>query len=234
MMAKDCNPPTTSPRWMHDNASARSSLYGLLALVFRDRPTPELVAQLGAPPLAGILDNLGYDVATALCGELESVAARLGEEYTRVFVGPGQHAPLYASVYHEGEGKLWGDSTVRVKRFIEALGLSFADNWESIPDHIAIQLELMQRLTAHEAQLYLGQIASVPAHHQENQDEQLRRCLEVEEQFLRDNLCKWVPQFCDHILKITNASFYREMAKLAKSIVLADMERVATGRAQED
>lgn len=219
---------TAPPEDTARQASRRSNCYGLLALVFRDAPSPQIVAQLRAPPLAEAFSDLGYDAAADLAGDLEAVTDRLREEYTRTFIGPGPHVSLYASVHHKNEGQLWGDSTVRAKCFIEATGLSFEGNWDSIPDHVAIELELMQRLTAHEAELRAGG-ASVAAPPGEDPDEQLRRCLEVEEKFLLDHLRVWVPKFCDRVSGTSRSLFYREMAKLTKSTVLSDVEWAAAG-----
>ena len=207
-------------------ASDRSDCYGLLALIFRDGPTSQIVTQLRSPLLAEALGRLGYDVAEDLAGEPKAVAERLGEEYARVFVGPGPHVSPYASVHRDGEGQLWGDSTVRVKRFVEAVGLSFEGNWDSIPDHITVEFELMQRLTAHETELW-AQAASAGAAEREKMTGQLCQCLQMEEEFLRDHLCAWVPRFCDRVLSIPTGPFYRQMARLTKSIVFPDLELIA-------
>lgn len=221
-MNKNSQSPLPPADEMDRQAESRSNCYGLLALVFRDAPTSEVVRQFRSPPLAEALSCFGYDVASDLAGELEAVTERLREEYTRTFASPGAPALPYGSMHDEKEGRLWGDSTVRVKRFIEATGLSFEHDWDSIPDHIAIELELMQRLTAYEAKLW-GQRTTAPAHGKENVDDQLGRCLEVEEEFLRDHLCRWLPQFCDRVSENSAALFYGEMARLAKSFVLSDI-----------
>ncbi len=222
-------PPAGLADEMRRLASSRSNCYGLLALVFRDAPTSEVVAQLRTPPLADALEHLGCDVAKDLAGELGVVTERLREEYTGTFVGPGPHVSPYGSVNHDGEGRLWGDSTVRVKRFIEATGLSFEGNWDSIPDHIAIELELMQWLAAHEAQLW-AQSTQGPAHGREDALEGLRRCLQAQEEFLRDNVCTWVPQFCDRVREGSTSLFYRNMARLTKTMVLSELEQIGAAR----
>ncbi|MHC4544168.1 MAG: TorD/DmsD family molecular chaperone [Planctomycetota bacterium] len=209
----------------YKQAVSRSNCYGLLALVFRDTPTSEIVSQLRTPLLADILVRLGYDIVQNLAGELEPVTKRLCEQYTQVFVGPGPHVSPYASAHHDHEGRLWGDSTVWVKRFIETTGLSFRNNWGSIPDHIAIELELMQRLTAHEAQLWLSGLSD-PSHNNKNLDKQLCQCLHVQEQFLCDHLCVWIPQFCGRVLEASTSIFYTEMVKLTKSVVISDAEQI--------
>jgi TorA maturation chaperone TorD len=213
----------------HNWAVSRSNCYGLLALVFRDTPTPKVLEQLRSPLLTEALGRLGYDAAEDLAGDLEAVTERLSEEFTRTFVGPGAIVSLYASVNYEDEGQLWGDSTVWVKRFIETTGLSFKDNWGSIPDHIAIELELMQRLTAHEAQLWTSRNSGV-SRNKKDIDGQLCQCLEVQQRFLGEHLCKWAPRFCERIIKTCTSLFYREMANLTKSILASDIEETATAQ----
>ncbi len=166
------------------------------------------------------------NIARDIAGGLEAVTERLSEQYAQIFVGPGPHVSPYASVHVSHEARLWGDSTVWVKRFVETTGLSFKSSWGSIPDHIAIELELMQRLTAHEAQLW-GQIASAHSNEKKNADKRLSRCLQAQENFLRDHLCKWVPQFCKRVLETSTSFFYQKMARLAKSITFSDVDQVA-------
>ncbi|KKO11050.1 hypothetical protein LCGC14_0015250 [marine sediment metagenome] len=211
-------------------ALSRSHCYGLLALVLRGPPTEQIVEQLRSPPLAEVLGELGCDVAGNFAGELGAVTQRLAEDYTRLFVGPGPHVSPYASVNDDREGQLWGESTARVKRFIEQTGLSFEGDWDSIPDHIAIELEFMQRLTAHEADL-CAQRTGGPKSNQQEIDRQLHRCRQIQHQFLHEHLSRWVPQFCDHILKLTNASFYREMAKLIQALIACDLQQTAAQEA---
>ena len=135
---KDAAPRSLSTDQWRDQALSRSNCYGLSALVFRDTPTGDLVTQLRDPPLTEALSALGYDVDKYLAGELEAVTASLQEQFTQTFLGPGPHVSLYASIHTDGVGQLWGDSTVWVKRFIEQTGLCFRNDWDSIPDHIAI------------------------------------------------------------------------------------------------
>lgn len=214
------------PDEMRQQAAGRSNCYGLLALLFRDTPTPEVVARLRTPPLADALRDFGYDAAEELAGEPEAVAERLREEYTRVFIGPGSHVSLYASVHRSEEGQLWSDSTVRLKRFVEATGLSFEGHWDGIPDHVAVELELMQRLTAHEAELW-AQMEEAPACDKDNLSVKLTRCLEAEDEFLREHLCMWIPQFCGRVSDQATLLLYGKLAVLTETVVLSDAEQVA-------
>ncbi len=211
-------------------ASDRSNCYGLFALVFRDVPAPEVVAALRAPPSAATFVDLGYDAADDLAGELQTVTDRLCEEYTHIFVGPGPHISPYGSVHQSDEGALWGDSTVRVKRFIETVGLTFQGDWDSIPDHVSVELELMQTLAAHEAQLW-ARFSEEPERGSQDGIEQLTQCLRAEEEFLRDHVCRWVPRFCGRASERARLPFYGEMARLAGSAVAADLEHVDAAKA---
>ncbi len=203
---------------LSQQAISRSNCYGLLALIFRDVLTSEIISRLRTGSLVKALSHLGFEVTDELTGDLEEVTQSLTSQYTETFIGPGPHVPLYASVHMDDEGQLWGDSTVWVKRFIEMAGLSFNNHWDSIPDHITIELELMQRLTDYEAKLWLwGEKTS---------EEQLRRCLQAQEQLLRDHLCNWVPRFCDRVLKVTTSSFYQKMAELTKLVILSDTKQI--------
>lgn len=227
---KSLRPLSADADQKRQEAGGRSNCYGLLSLIFRDVPTSQVVAQLRSPPIAEALVDLGCDVAEDLAGDVEAVTEHLREEYTRTFVGPGPHVSPYASVHHDGEGRLWGDSTVRTKRFIEAAGLSFEGHWDSIPDHIAIELELMQRLTAHEAELW-AQLVDTCGNNGKDVTALINRCLQVQERFLRDHLCKWAPQFCDKVSDKSGGSFYREIAGLTKRLILADDEELAAALA---
>ncbi len=211
----------------HKQAISRSNCYGLLALIFRDTLSSKMIEQLRSPPLAETMAELGYDVAEELTGELEEITELLAQQYTRTFIGPGPHIPLYASVHCCDENRLWGDSTVWVKRFIEMTGLSFNDNWDSIPDHITIELELMQRLTDHETRLW-DRIGSTSSDDKQVMVEKLCQCLKLQEQFLGDHLSKWIPQFAERVSKMPDSLFYREMTGLTESVVLSDVEHLAT------
>ncbi len=114
--------------------------------------------------------------------------------------------------------------------FSRAAGLAFQGNWDSIPDHVSVELELMQRLTEYEATLW-DQTSSRQDHSSADCQEQLRRCLRMQEQFLRDHLCKWIPQFTKRVVGSVPGGFYPQMAELTESIVASDLEFL--GEAQD-
>jgi len=194
-------------------AAYRSSLYALLARVFRAEPDADLIQTVRRPDFVEALGSMGvaFD-ETTLAAPVDEMIETLTVEYTRLFIGPGGHVAPMESIHHElPEGKwgaLWGDSTVEVKKFVESVGLEFRGEFESLPDHVSVELELMAALCARESEL-LG----------EGETGTALVCLEAEKTFLRDHAAKWIPGFCEKVIRQAHLSFYRELAKVTKSFV---------------
>ena len=196
-------------------AMERSDLYGLLAAVFRREPTAELLRQIREPGFAGALSAAGvsWDEGFLDRPEAELVEA-LAVEYTGLFIGPGKHVPPYASVYLAGEhGELWGPSTARVKRFIEAAGFEYHDHYRDLPDHLSAELEFMKHLAAREAQAL-----------DEADGEVAARCRKVGTEFLTAHMAVWIPEFCRCIDRDATLPFYREMAGLLADFIQSEAE----------
>ena len=181
-------------------AEMRSGMYGLLARIYRQKPTKELLV-LMEPCLSKIdQDKMLFDLVT---------------EYTRLFIGPGKHISPHESVHINSEGGLWGASTVAVSLFIKGIGFEFQVENSMIPDHISVDFELMQRLAHHEAQAWVT-----------GDDQTAIDCLAVEHRFLKQHLIKWVPRFCEQVITETEFSFYREMAKLTRDFVETEKQGI--------
>lgn len=133
--------------------------------------------------------------ALASMPEFADVAAEdiqdLEYEFNRLFIGPQPPlAPPYASVYLEKEPRLMGESTQRIARFYEALGLEVSI--AGLPaDFLALELE---------AWLAVQTLAS------QSTDTQKAR------QFLWQHLQSWLPQFTR---RMRETSLSRIMAKIA-------------------
>ncbi len=197
---------------MAERAKCRAGVYGLLVPIFGGEPEAELLARISTREFREALHSLGVD----LDGELEPGRAdELAVEYTRLFLGPGPHIPPYESVHREGEGKLYGESSVHVREFVRSLGLEYRPGGAAFPDHIEVEFELMQKLIAREQEAW------------EAKDiESAKRCLEFEDTFIREHLGQWVPGFCDRVIDETTSTFYRNMAKLAREYVRLEEKEV--------
>ncbi len=186
----------------------RSHVYGFLSVLYAKEPTDELVQFIGDGGVLECFQSLGFDVRSALgkkTGKKPLEVEDLVLEYTRLFIGPGPHISPHESVHRSDDprsGFLWGDSTVDVKRFVEWIGLSYSEDYGGIPDHVAVEFELMQRIIEREKTAW-----------REEDEESARRCLEYERKFMKEHLLKWVPDFCERVARETASGFYREMAE---------------------
>ena len=202
----------TNWKKMADNASSRSQVYGLLATVFREEPSAALVEELRSPPMKEVFGEMdielgqGFHRSSALL-----VADVLAEEFTRLFLGPGRHISAHESIFAEVDGEsgsLWGATTVEVKKFIEATGLAYDPEYTGIPDHVSVELEFMQQLSAWEAEQW-----------RQKHRGRAEYCADVQRRFLDRHLLRWLPKFMDAVIAEASLPFYRAMAELSKNFV---------------
>jgi TorA maturation chaperone TorD len=198
----------------------RSDIYGLLATVYRQEVTSDFLGQIRAPQFLGALSVLGVEGIDDL---IQKPGAELLEdlavEYSYLFLGPSKHVSPHESVHHQREdgqwGKLWGASTVEVKKFIEATGLSYSDDFKGLPDHISVEFEFMQQLTLREEQAW-----------KDEDTDKAVACRQVEKKFIEEHLIRWIPNFCDKVMREAELPFYRSLASLTRSFIEFEMEEM--------
>ena len=196
-----------------DVADHRSNIYGLLALVYRQEVTPDLLSQIKGPRFLGVFSDLGVEGMEAfLQSSEEKLIEDLAVEYARLFLGPGTHISPHESVHHQREdgdwGTLWGAATVDVKKFIEATGLEYEPDYKGMPDHISVEFEFMAALAQREAQAWA-----------EDDKKGARRYLDVQQTFIKDHLVQWIPDFCEKVSQQAELPFYRAVAELTQSFI---------------
>ncbi len=206
---------------MADTAIQRSSIYGLLAVIYSAEINKSLLQHLKKPDFFGVLSGMGAEMGDDFLNSPEDgLVEDLAIEYTRLFLGPGKHISPHESMHHERHdgdwGSFWGADTVEVKQFIEASGLQYNPGYTGMPDHISVELELMQQAAVREAQA-----------REENDSEGVLYCLSIQKKFAEEHLLKWVPLFCDKIISESEMQFYREIAKLTKYYVEYDHENIS-------
>ena len=200
-----------------DDVAARAQVYGLLATIFRAEPEKAFLDKIKVPRFSEVLNDLdvklGDEFYTVPSSQL---VEDLAIEYTKLFVGPGSHISPHESIFIEaeaGSGGLWGAITVKVKKFIETAGFDYTPEFTGMPDHISAEMEFMQKLATTEAEKRaLGET------------KQADWCLGVQKRFLDDHLSRWVPEFCDQVIKQSTMRFYGEMAALTKAFVTYDKD----------
>ncbi len=206
----------------HDhNAAARhrSDIYGLLSMVYGQEITSDLLQQIKSPQFMEAFSVLEVKGIDDLMQKPEAeLIEDLAVEYTHLFLGPGKHISPHESVHHQREdgqwGKLWGASTVEVKRFIEATGLSYNEEFRGLPDHISVEAEFMQQLTLREEKAW------------KEDPGQAQACRQVEKRFIEEHLICWVPSFCEKVIEETESPFYHAMAALTRSFIELEMEEM--------
>ncbi len=186
-----------------------SNLYGFLAAVFREEVSEQLLGRLRSPPLRDTLADAGITLdENLLRGADEAVLRDLAVEFAALFLGPGEHISPHESVHLPQGGTLWGAETVTVRKFVDALGFKYADDYSGIPDHISVELELMAELARRESVAW-----------EQGDTEAAANSLAYQCQFMAEHLAKWVPAFCTKVTNVAGLPFYRDMAQLTKDFV---------------
>lgn len=202
-----------------------SSLYGFLAAVYRTEPTAELLRWIRDPDSLDLLADTGVDLGTFFADHAEDeLIELLAVEYTRLFIGPGNHVPPYAAVHLGGEGALlWGRPTVWVKKYIEAAGFEYRPDYHDLPDHISAELEFMREITAREA-----------AALEKRDPAEAGQLRAVGSEFVASHLSLWIPKFCDLVIDRAELPFYRGMAALTKDFIESERANTVDGRESEN
>ena len=138
-------------------------------------------------------------------------------EYARLFVGPFElKAPPYGSVYIDEGRQVMGDSTLKVIAMYEQEGLSKDNEFNDLPDHIAVELEFISFLIYKEIQAL------------ERSD--FKAVLEMigkQERFLQLFLAQWIAQFCEKIRQGTDNGFYIALAGCLSTFIRnSDLENL--------
>jgi TorA maturation chaperone TorD len=198
----------------------RASLYGFFSRVYSREVSPDFLNRIKNSDFKSVLSEIGLDLGQAF---FDSPTAELLEdlacEYTRLFYGPGKHISPYESVHHStGENSntlLWGDSSVEIEKLVTSLGLTYRPSYTGLPDHISVQLELMQHMVQWEQESREGDDAVAASHYLQHQKD-----------LLEQHLVCWIPKFCDQVIHQAKFPFYLEIARLTKAFIEFDMKEL--------
>ena len=157
--------------------------------------------------------------AQACAEEMERAVRQTGDEelavdHARLFVGPfGLKAAPYGSLYLDGDGKVMGNSTMRVIQIYEEEGLEIDDEFTELPDHVAVELEFMYYLI-HRA---VGEF-------EEGGIERCAHSVAAQRKFLGEFLLPWLEPFCGRIRQEAETIFYRALADCLLGFARRDRE----------
>lgn len=183
-----------------DEETARSELYGLLALLFYAPPATELIAQLRVAatdtPAAGAYLEEPWRVLVGVSRAMTDEAIQ--SEYDALFGGVGKpEVYLYGS--HFLSGFLNEKPLARLRTDLTSLGLERAETMPETEDHFAYLCEVMRYLIA-------GDDVAVAN-------------LTRQREFFSSHLQPWVMKMCDDIQKNPNAHFYAALAELTQAFM---------------
>lgn len=195
-------------------ALSRSNLYGLLARVSRSEMDQAVLDAFRAPETAEALKEMGVDVAVLAGPSDEELLLELNRAYTHLFIMTLN--PMES--VNRGEGQLWGDSTVKVNEFMDEAGLAVEGEVSLLPDHIAMELEIMRVLTMEEA-------ASLEA----GDLEQAARYQGLQRRFVDEHLRHWAVEFFGSVERLAAHDFYRQVAVLARNFLYSEEQALLKG-----
>ncbi len=200
------------------DAEKRSVIYGLLSEVYMNEVSSDLLEQIKASGLLEIIsDNGSKELDLHFQGDIDELTEELACEYSRLFIGPGKHISPHESVHHKLDGgdwgKLWGESTVAVQKFIKSAGMTYTDDFKGIPDHISVEFEFMKQLTFQEKDA-----------REINDEEQIKYFVSIQRKFLKEHIGSWVPDFCVKVLATAEHVFYKEIVCLTKEFIEFELQ----------
>ncbi|MDO8447962.1 MAG: molecular chaperone TorD family protein [Rhodoferax sp.] len=183
-----------------DEETARSELYGLLALLYYASPATELIAQLRAAateaPAAGAFLEEPWRALVGVAREMTDQAIQ--SEYNTLFGGMGKpEVYLYGS--HFLSGFLNEKPLARLRTELAQLGLARDEGMSETEDHFAYLCEVMRYLIA-------GDDVAVAN-------------LTRQREFFANHMQPWVMMMCDDLQKHPKARFYAALAELTRAFM---------------
>jgi TorA maturation chaperone TorD len=183
-----------------DEETARSELYGLLALCYYAQPTTEFIANLRVAatetPAAGAFLEASWRDLVGVAREM--TPEEIQSEYQALFGGIGKpEVYLYGS--HFLSGFLNEKPLARLRTDLTSLGLARDDAMSETEDHVAYLFEVMRFLIA-------GEDVAVSN-------------LTQQQKFFSSHLQPWVLLMCDDLQAHPKARFYSALGALTSAFM---------------
>lgn len=197
----------------------RASTYGLLARLFQKEVDGEALAQLQAmrfPTATGnaMVDEGYHQLYDYLKTAWDDSITELAIDYVRTFVGHGVNgysaAYPFESVYTSSRRLLMQEARAEVLQVLRDNDLK-RGSWNEGEDHIALELEFMQRMSLRTADALRGgdEDASVDL-------------LATQRAFVRDHLLNWLPLLVTDMRLFSKTLFYQGLGQLTLGYVEED------------
>lgn len=199
----------------------RARMYGMLSRMFLKEIDEKALHDLQGMRFPVATGNEKVDEGFSLLYEYLSRAweesiTELAIDYVRTFIGHGVNgfsaAYPFESVYTSERRLMMQEARAEVLQTLRDNGLK-RGRWTEGEDHIALELEFMQRMALRCADdLRAGDMDAAVGH------------AETQREFAHDHLLNWLPMMTSDMLKFSRTSFYRGLAHLVLGYVEQDVE----------
>lgn len=208
----------------------RQNLYRLQSHLLAQAVNPELLKELAQGGLFQALAQVtegdlqqGFIHLSAYCLKLqqgalslETAVAQLRDEYNRLFVGPGHlEAPPWESVYRSVDHLVFGEETLEVRKAFETFGLVTKKLNQEPDDHIALELEFMERLCG--MALEAGDKGEDPGYY-----------LQAQKRFLEEHLLEWAPAWAEDVYQAAESNFFKGLALSTRAFLEEDYQELCS------
>lgn len=197
----------------------RQGYYDLFVSLLWKEPGGELLAGLaerigerikGGRNLHPLLGEGWEEIERFLNGTTpEGLAETVADEYTRLFIGPGEpEVNPYESYYLTG--RLLNRPLAVIRNFLKEIGMEKREGYSESEDFIAFELEIMRGLIQRQraAAEPNGEI----------------RWLNVQADFLKQHLLVWGPGAARDLASASGAVFYRGVAQLLQGFLVLERD----------
>jgi TorA maturation chaperone TorD len=207
----------------------RRLIYAFLSKMYEKEVTVELLKELSSEDSSILrigdlvdLDDEGFRRGfEMLSGYLRSVSGRdlnevkleLAVEYANLFLGvKGKPSHPSESVYRSKDQSMYQEPRDQVLRDYWNAGVDKVKEYTEPEDHIAIELQFMEYLCRKTVEAL-----------EKNENEEVKRYLQIQKAFIDDHLSTWVPRLTKDILEGAEADFYKGIAYITNAFV--ELER---------
>ncbi|MCQ9207009.1 MAG: molecular chaperone TorD family protein [Omnitrophica bacterium] len=198
--------------------NVNSALYSFFATIFAKEPTCKLLEAFKQDENRELFSSCGIDPLSDIRDlSLERQKEVLEVEYARLFLVPPVAARLRESLRAPGEGKLWGESTVRVNRIYEKFGFKLDKDFKDTPDHLSAELSFLAELSKLESEYASGGLK-----------EARKGVMNVKKYFLNNHILAWFPGLKDDVDKHATFCYYKDISRLL-GMVLNEEKIALTG-----
>ncbi len=214
------NAPETGVEELISINEGRAKTYGLLARLYREEATQELIDELYGLHWRVSTGNAALDrghrlIATWLSGLWRNSATELSADYMRTFFGHGYsgHAAAYPfeSVYASEKRLLMQGARDEILALYRSAGLDKQASWKEGEDHIALELEYMQVLITRTVDALRA-----------DEGEEAYRLVKCQLNFMEDHLGAWAPLLTAQMRGFCKTKFYEGLSYMTDGFLEVD------------